>query len=261
MANQEQQPAKGKYYEKSLQAKEVLSLCKGGERNFQGAILRGQSFTGQDFLGADFSEADIRTTKFSETKLIKSKFSKTKCGSSVFGFLANIMNLFIIITVSTVFIAIGIKAFNIILILIFLEAPLLKTKAIVELTKNVVSLEIIVAILIIIYDNIYVKIEYFKEAILQEKNLGIILLFFSVAKYYSNETFFEKLNSPLIKLQTFAETISTKYFLPIELVAVGYFLCTNCGRYTNVQIFLQNCSVIISNNNRFTERILSCCFY
>ena len=48
MATEAQLRAKGKYFKKKLNAKEVLRLYQAGERNFQGVILRGQSFKGQD---------------------------------------------------------------------------------------------------------------------------------------------------------------------------------------------------------------------
>lgn len=80
MENVEQQKVRGKYFKKSLKAKEVLRLYETGERNFQGVILRGQSFKGQDLSGADFGEADIRSTDFSRANLSRANFSNMKSG-------------------------------------------------------------------------------------------------------------------------------------------------------------------------------------
>ena len=80
MTSQQQQRIRGKYFGKKLKAKKVIELYKAGERDFQGAILRGQSFKGQDLSGADFSEADIRSTNFSDSNLQKIDFTGTKCG-------------------------------------------------------------------------------------------------------------------------------------------------------------------------------------
>ena len=80
MTSQQQQRIRGRYFGKKLKAKNVIELYQAGERDFQGAILRGQSFKGQDLSEADFSEADIRSTNFSGTKLIGAKFVGAKCG-------------------------------------------------------------------------------------------------------------------------------------------------------------------------------------
>ena len=80
MATEAQLRAKGKYFKKKLNAKEVLRLYQAGERNFQGVILRGQSFKGQDLSGADFSEADIRSTNFARAILVSTKFISVKFG-------------------------------------------------------------------------------------------------------------------------------------------------------------------------------------
>lgn len=81
MANSQQQRIRGKYYGKKLKAKELIRLYREeNERNFQGAILRGQSFKGQDLSEADFSEADIRSTNFSNTTVVNTNFSGAQCG-------------------------------------------------------------------------------------------------------------------------------------------------------------------------------------
>ena len=80
MATEEQLRVKGKYFKKKLKAKKVLRLYEDGERNFQGATLRGQSFKGQDLSEADFSEADIKSVDFSNANLTQCNFSNIKSG-------------------------------------------------------------------------------------------------------------------------------------------------------------------------------------
>lgn len=80
MVSQQQQRIRGKYFGKKLKAKEVIELYKAGERNFQGAILRGQSFKGQDLSEADFREADIKGVNFAGANLIGANFANAQCG-------------------------------------------------------------------------------------------------------------------------------------------------------------------------------------
>ena len=63
-----------------MEANEVLSKYKNGERNFRRVNLRGQSFQGQDLSGADFSEADIRGANFKNAILTGTKFCQAKAG-------------------------------------------------------------------------------------------------------------------------------------------------------------------------------------
>ncbi len=79
MAMESKLRAKGKYFNKKLKAKEVLRLYQADERDFQGIILRGQSFEGQDLSGADFSEAKLCSTNFENTKLLKCNFNSIRC--------------------------------------------------------------------------------------------------------------------------------------------------------------------------------------
>lgn len=52
-----------------MKANELIRLYAQGERNFQGANLRGESFQGQKLEGSDFSHADIRGTNFARANL------------------------------------------------------------------------------------------------------------------------------------------------------------------------------------------------
>ena len=63
-----------------MKAKELMRLYGQGERNFQGANLRGDSFQGQKLEGADFSHADIRGTNFAGADLNNAKFVYAKAG-------------------------------------------------------------------------------------------------------------------------------------------------------------------------------------
>ena len=80
MPNEKQPIICGKYFNKSLKAKEVLRLYKSGERNFQGVKLKGQSFKGQNLSEADFSEADLRSTNFSGANLKNTIFQEARTG-------------------------------------------------------------------------------------------------------------------------------------------------------------------------------------
>lgn len=63
-----------------MKAQEVLRRYATGERNFQGANLRGVNFKGQDLSGADFSDADIRSANFSRTTLKDTSFTRAQAG-------------------------------------------------------------------------------------------------------------------------------------------------------------------------------------
>jgi uncharacterized protein YjbI with pentapeptide repeats len=63
-----------------MKAQEVLRRYAAGERNFQCANIRGQSFQGKDLSGANFSEADIRGTNFTHAILKGANFTKAKAG-------------------------------------------------------------------------------------------------------------------------------------------------------------------------------------
>ena len=80
MASSQQHRIRGKYFNKELKAKEVVQLYQASERNFEGAILRGQSFKGQILSGADFSEADIRGANFTDVNLTGANFCDAQCG-------------------------------------------------------------------------------------------------------------------------------------------------------------------------------------
>ncbi|NET41891.1 pentapeptide repeat-containing protein [Okeania sp. SIO2B3] len=60
--------------------REILQQYQQGERNFQGANLRGLSFKGENLSDADFSFADIRGTNFSGVNLRGAKFCGAKAG-------------------------------------------------------------------------------------------------------------------------------------------------------------------------------------
>ena len=70
----------GKYHGQRIKAKDVLQLYAAGERDFRGAILRGQNFRGADLSEADFSRADIRSTQFVDVTLRGVKFCGSQCG-------------------------------------------------------------------------------------------------------------------------------------------------------------------------------------
>lgn len=61
-----------------MRAAEVLNRYAKGERNFQGANLKGLNFRNQDLSGADFSRADIRGTNFQDANLTGCKFVEIK---------------------------------------------------------------------------------------------------------------------------------------------------------------------------------------
>lgn len=63
-----------------MNAKELLRRYQGGERDFSGEDLRGQSFKDVDLSGAKFIRADIRGVDFSFSNLIGVNFSHTECG-------------------------------------------------------------------------------------------------------------------------------------------------------------------------------------
>ncbi len=63
-----------------MKAPEVLLRYAAGERNFQGANLRGANFKGQDLSGADFSNADIRSANFSNATLKSVNFTRAQAG-------------------------------------------------------------------------------------------------------------------------------------------------------------------------------------
>lgn len=61
--------SQGKYHGKPLSATEVIRLYDAGERDFRGAILRGNTFHKANLSGADFSGADIRSARFVDATL------------------------------------------------------------------------------------------------------------------------------------------------------------------------------------------------
>jgi uncharacterized protein YjbI with pentapeptide repeats len=63
-----------------MKAKEVLKRYANGERNFQRADLRGQSFKGEDLFEADFSGADIRGANFTDATLRGVNFTGARAG-------------------------------------------------------------------------------------------------------------------------------------------------------------------------------------
>ena len=63
-----------------MKASEIVNKYALGERNFQGANLRGLSFKGKDLSGADFSGADIRGTDFTDAILVGTIFRGAKAG-------------------------------------------------------------------------------------------------------------------------------------------------------------------------------------
>ena len=63
-----------------MKASEVVNKYAQGERNFQGANLRGLSFKGKNLSGADFSNADIRGTNFTGANLTGTNFRGAKAG-------------------------------------------------------------------------------------------------------------------------------------------------------------------------------------
>ena len=63
-----------------MEANEVLTRYKNGERDFRRVNLRGQSFQGQDLSGADLSEADIRGANFNSAILTGTNFCDAKAG-------------------------------------------------------------------------------------------------------------------------------------------------------------------------------------
>lgn len=72
--------SQGKYHGKPLSATEVTRLYDAGERDFRGAILRGNNFHKANLSGADFSGADIRSARFVEATLQGANFSNTRAG-------------------------------------------------------------------------------------------------------------------------------------------------------------------------------------
>ena len=63
-----------------MKASEVLTRYAQGERNFQGATLRGCNFKGQNLSGADFTGADIRGVNFANAILRGTNFSRATAG-------------------------------------------------------------------------------------------------------------------------------------------------------------------------------------
>ncbi|WP_072622779.1 pentapeptide repeat-containing protein [Spirulina major] len=63
-----------------MKARDVLQRYAAGEREFQGANLRGRSFRGKCLAGADFSGADIRGTDFTQADLTGVKFCRATAG-------------------------------------------------------------------------------------------------------------------------------------------------------------------------------------
>lgn len=63
-----------------MKVQDVLSRYAAGDRNFQGAKLRGANFTGQNLSGADFSGADIRSAKFDNATLHGVSFTQAQAG-------------------------------------------------------------------------------------------------------------------------------------------------------------------------------------
>lgn len=72
--------SQGKYHGKRLSATEVIRLYAAGERDFRGAVLRGNNFHKANLSGADFSGADIRSARFVEATLQGADFSNTRAG-------------------------------------------------------------------------------------------------------------------------------------------------------------------------------------
>jgi uncharacterized protein YjbI with pentapeptide repeats len=63
-----------------MKASDLLKRYAGGERNFRGANLRGQSFKGKNLSDTDFSEADIRGANFTNATLKNVNFTGAKVG-------------------------------------------------------------------------------------------------------------------------------------------------------------------------------------
>ncbi|NEP83979.1 MAG: hypothetical protein F6K17_23335 [Okeania sp. SIO3C4] len=82
--------------------REILQLYKEGERNFQGANLRGLSFEGEDLPDADFSFADVRGTNFRGANLTGAKF----CGAK-----AGLQKGWVVVLFAGVFVLVGVSAF------------------------------------------------------------------------------------------------------------------------------------------------------
>ncbi len=82
--------------------REILQLYQQGERNFQGANLKGLCFNGKDLSGADFSGADIRGTNFRGANLQGAKFR---------GATAGLQKRWVILLLVGVFILAGISGF------------------------------------------------------------------------------------------------------------------------------------------------------
>ena len=63
-----------------MKAQEVLRRYAEGERDFQGANLRGANFKGKDLSGANFSKADIRSANFTNAVLRNVNFTGAQAG-------------------------------------------------------------------------------------------------------------------------------------------------------------------------------------
>lgn len=82
-----------------MKAKELMRLYAQGERNFQGANLRGESLQGQKLDGADFSHTDIRGTNFAGADLNNTKFVYAKAGLPLYWITGLAIFLLIILSI------------------------------------------------------------------------------------------------------------------------------------------------------------------
>ena len=83
--------------------REILQLYQQGERNFQGANLRGLSFKGEDLSDADFSFADLRGTNFRGANLTRAKFCGAKAGLQKCWVVVLLASAFVLVSMSSFF--------------------------------------------------------------------------------------------------------------------------------------------------------------